>query len=108
LGARVSDFFQNTSFFTLAVSSGRTGRTSFKIVGIAKDAIVLNVILGLMTVGIEMISRRFAIVTNLFLAIVAVGKAALVAHAQFGRTIAVLVLIVTHVNNGIEKVKGGL
>ena len=101
----ISDFFQNTSLFGFAVASWSARRTSSKVVGIAKDSIVLNVKDGLVTVGMKVIPGWFAIVTDLFLAFFAYWELGCVAATQFGRVVGWVEAIVADIEFDIKEIK---
>ena len=105
LCAWIINFLKDASLFATAVPSGGAGRTSAPSVGIAEHSIVLDKVLGLVRVGMKVISGRFAVVAYFLPIRIASGEFSNVATAQFFRAVEVGVGIVTQVDVDIEKVK---
>ena len=107
LSAWVVCFLQNASLLTRAIASRCTRRAASKVVGIAKDSIVLNKVNWLMRIRMEMIPRRFAIVTYLFLAVFTGRESVGIADSQNRNTIRIII-VVAQVDIYIKEIKSSL
>jgi hypothetical protein len=95
---------QNAPTFTSAVPTRRTGATSTPIIGIAKDIVVVNVVVGLSGVGIKEFPHGSTVVTNQSPTSDASGETRLVAHAIIPFSILANVLGGENVKNSLLQV----
>lgn len=105
--ARVINLFQNASFFRLAVPSRRARRTSSPCFGVAKDTVVLDVVLVLVVIPVKVVSTGFAVVANI-LVVVAFGETVKVALRKNGNVLRGVCRVVACVLFGVKEIKGRL
>ena len=105
--ARVVNLFQDASFFGLAVSSRSARGAAAPALGIAKDAIVLDVESVLMVVLVEVIPTGLTVVANV-LVIVTDRESAEDAIREFGAVLGWAVRVVAGVLLGVKVIKGSL